>query len=320
MRAGTATYVSAWAAHHPACRQANDHRLEALGTTAEWVDAHLGVRERRVASSGETPAELGAVALREACRRAGVEPAELDLVIGASSFDDHDMPALAARLAARVGSGAFAFDVRAACSGWLVGLQQASAAIVAGRAERVAVCAAEVTTTGVDPADRTSVPLFGDAAAAAIVTRSRPSVGLEVVDLEVRADNQGHDAVVLPHPGWFAMDGGRARDWVESTVPELATGVLARHGLGPADVRGLVCHQANLRLLERVADRLDVPAERHWHNVGWAGNTAAAGAPSALAAALDAHRSELADGDAILVVTVGAGLNAVAALLRWVQG
>lgn len=319
MHPGTATYVTAWAAHHPEGRQLNDDRLEALGTTAAWVDAKLGIRERRVAGPEETPATLGAAALIEACARGGVSPSDLDLLIGASSFDDFDMPAAASRIGAIAETDAFTFDVRAACSGWLIGVQLAATELATGQASSAAVVATEVTTRRVDPHDRLSVPIFGDAAAATLLSSTRPSRGLEVVDTAWRSDNSEHDAVVLPNPGTFAQDGPRARAWVEAAIPEVAGELLERNGIAGPDLRALVCHQANLRLLERMATALQVAPERHWHNVEWAGNTSASGAPSSLAAGLDDHAHELVDGDPILVVTVGAGVNVVAMLLRWVQ-
>ena len=320
MHAGTATYLTAWAAHHPAGRAINDEPLlTSLGTTSAWVEAKLGIRERRLAGPADTPATLGATALLEACARAGVAPSDLDLLIGATSFDDFDMPAAASRIGGIAETAAFTFDVRAACSGWLVGVQLAATMLATGQARTAAVVATEVTTRRVDPSDRLSVPIFGDAAAATLVSATRPARGLEVVDTAWRSDNSEHDAVVLPNPGTFAQDGPRARVWVEAAIPEVAGDLLERNGLTGSGVRALVCHQANLRVLERLADRLEVPPERHWHNVEWAGNTSAAGAPSSLAAGLDEHGDELADGDPILVVTVGAGVNVVATLLRWVR-
>jgi len=320
MHAGTATYLTAWAAHHPAGRVTNDEPLlTSLGTSSAWVDAKLGIRERRVAGPEDTPATLGAAALLEACSRAGVAPSDLDLLVGASSFDDFDMPAAASRIGAIAETDAFTFDVRAACSGWLVGVHLAATMLATGQAEAAAVVATELTTRRVSPTDRLSVPIFGDAAAATLLSRTRPARGLELVDGSWRSDNSEHEAVVLPNPGYFVQDGPRARAWVEAAIPEVAGELLERNGLSGPDLGGLVCHQANLRLLERMAGALDVAPERHWHNVEWAGNTSASGAPSSLAAGLDAHADELADGDPILVVTVGAGVNVVAMLLRWVR-
>ena len=128
-----------------------------------------------------------------------------------------------------------------------------------------------------------------------------------------------HSAVEMPYAGWFRMDAARTRIWVEAAIAKMAQELLDRADVSVADVRVLVCHQANLRLIERIAADLGVPADRHWHNVEWAGNTASAGAPSALIHGLSQHQGDLEDGDLILMVTVGAGLNVIGALLRWVS-
>ncbi len=311
-------YLSGWAAHHPEGRLTNDELVATLATSHHWIESRIGIIERRIAGD-ETVAQLGAAACRDALTSAGAAVDDIDLLIAAASFDDHDMPAAAARIASELDATAFTFDVRAACSGWLVGVELAAALLETGRARQVLVCAAEKTTIGVDPTDRATRPFFGDAAGATVVTGTRPRRGLELVEVRSFADNAEHEAVRIPRSGWFEMDGPRTRDWVEAHIARLSGELLEAHGLTAADLAGLVCHQANLRLLERVAADLGVPPERHWHNVEWAGNTSAAGAPTSLAAGLDAHAADLRDGDPILVVTVGAGLNVVAALFRWVD-
>lgn len=313
-------HIAAWSAQHPTTRAINDDaRLGPLGTTAAWVDTHLGIREVRLAGPDESLDVLGAAAVAEACRRAGITPADLDLIIGASSFDTHEMPAVAARVGARLGAPAFGYDVRAACSGFLVGLRTAIGHLASGEASQIVVCATEMTSLGIDPTDRLAIPIFGDAAAAVVVTNRPQTSALAVVDQAWRADHAEHGAVELPRAGWFRMDGPRTRRWVEKAIPDLAGEVLDRHGLVPEDLRALVCHQANLRLIERVATGLGVAEDRHWHNVEWAGNTSSAGAPSSLAAGLDANRADLRDGDLILIATVGSGLNVAVTLLRWTE-
>ncbi|HWJ64996.1 MAG TPA: ketoacyl-ACP synthase III [Acidimicrobiales bacterium] len=313
------TYLVGWGAHHPAGRLTNDELIERLETTPDWLDSHVGIEERRISEADDTIGTLGAAALDHALAGAGLEAGDLDVIIGASSFDDHDMPAAAARIADEVGSGAFTFDVRAACSGWPVGIEIARTFLDTGRADTVAVVASERTSLSVDPEDRGTVVFFGDAAGAGIVTRGPvpPGGAARIVDLAWHADNQEHAVVRIPHGGWFEMDGRHTRTWVEKAMAETAAQVLDRNGVASADLRALVCHQANLRLIERFAAQLGVPPERHWHNVEWAGNTSASGAPTSLAGGLDASAEQLDDGDHILVVTVGAGLNVVAMLLRW---
>lgn len=310
-------YLSGWGSFHPSGQLTNQDIADRLDTSVEWISRHIGIESRCVAGPEDTASSMGARALSDAIAQAGCRPQDVGAVISATSFDVFDMPSTASRIAAHTGIEAFTFDVRAACSGWLVGIELARGLLHSGRASHVAVCAAEQVTLDVDPDDRATVVFFGDAAAAAIVQSQRPDRGLEVVDFEWGADNAAHDAVVVPHGGYFTMDARRTRTWVEQAIESQATEILERNGLSGADLRALVCHQANLRLLEWVSGRLGVPASRHWHNVEWAGNTSAAGAPSTLAQGLDNAEPELEPGDLFLVVTVGSGLNVAAALLRW---
>jgi 3-oxoacyl-[acyl-carrier-protein] synthase-3 len=311
-------FLSGWGTYHPEGRLTNHDLVERLDTTLEWLDAHIGISERRKAAPDEPVAALSATAAALAIEHAGIAPADLDLIIGVTSYDDFMVPASGARVGALIGSDAHAFDVKAACSGWMVGLDVAESFLQTGKATRALVCAAEKSDLGVDPTDRTSLPFFGDAGAAAIVQLERPAVGLEVLDVRRASENAMHDAVEVPYAGWFRMDAGRTRVWVESAIASLLDELLGAAGIGVADLRAFVCHQANLRLIERVADDLGVAPERHWHNVAWAGNTASAGAPTALFQGIEANRDQLVDGDLIAVVTVGSGLNVIGALLRWV--
>jgi 3-oxoacyl-[acyl-carrier-protein] synthase-3 len=314
-------FLVGWGSHHPSGRLTNSDLVDRVDTTHEWLDEHVGINERRVSEPGDTVAGLGAAALGSALTRAGLAATDLDVMIGATSVDDHDMPAAAARIADVVGSRAFTFDVRSACSGWPVGIEVARTFLESGRAERIAVVAAEQTGTLVDPDDRASVVFFGDGAGAGILTATRPAgqACAEVIDTRWHADNSHHAAVRIPRHGHFAMDGHTTRTWVEKAMTETAGEILGAHGLTGPDLRALVCHQANGRLIERFASTLGVPPERHWHNVEWAGNTWAAGAASSLAEGLDGAADQLADGDHLLVIAVGAGLNVVANLLRWCE-
>jgi len=312
-------FLSGWSAYHPEGRLTNHELVDRLETTYEWLESHVGIDERRKAAHDETIGHMGAVAATEAVANAGLKAGDIDLIIASSIFDDFIIPAAAARIGNLLGSQAHAFDVKAACSGWMAALDVAESFLLTDKATRVLVCAVEKSDLGVDPTDRTILPFFGDAAVAAVLQTERPASGLEVLDVRRASDNAMHDAVEMPYAGWFRMDGARTRIWVEDAIARLANELLDHAGIGVADLRALVCHQANLRLLERVAADLGMPPERHWHNVAWAGNTGAAGAPSALFDRIEANRDDLADGDLILVVTVGAGLNVIGALLRWVS-
>lgn len=313
------TYISGWASYHPEGRLTNDDLVATIDTSHEWLDSRLGTRERRIAGPDQTLTDMAEISARAAIATSPVDIEDLDLLIGSSSFDDMVLPALASRVGDRVGTDAYAFDVQAACSGWFVGLDVATTFIETGRADDVLVVAGELTRTGVDRYDRDGVVFFGDATAAGIVQRAAPSEGLRVLAFERTANNSLHHTVEVPTGGHFRTDGPLTRAWVETAVQAMARRMLEAHDLRASDLRALVCHQANLRLVEHLAAQLGVDEARHWHNVEWAGNTAAAGAASALFEGIERNRGDLRDGDLLLVVTVGAGLNGIAVLLQWVS-
>lgn len=312
-------YLSGWGAYHPEGRLTNDDLVEQLDTSHEWLDTHIGISERRKARPDEAVAEMSANASRMALERAGIGPDDLDLIVGVTSYDDYVAPASGARVGNLIGSQAHAFDVKAACSGWMVGLDVADSFLRTDKATRALVCSAEKSGIGVNPQDRTTWPFFGDAAGAAIVQTERPDRGLEVLTIKRGSDNSLHDAVEFPYGGWFRMDAPRTRVWVEAAMASMAGDLLEEIGAEIGDLRAFVAHQANLRLIERIAKDLGVDPEKHWHNVSWAGNTASAGAPTALFGGLEKHEQDLKDGDLILVVTVGSGLNVLGLALRWVS-
>lgn len=311
-------YLAGWGSYHPEGALTNAELCRRMDTTSDWLLRHTGIAERRVAGPGDTVATMGATAVERALDVAGWEAHDLDLLICATSFNDMEMPAGAARIAATLGIEAQAFDVNAACSGWLAGVEVASALLGSGTVRRAAVVASELATLGADYTDRANSIFFGDAAAAGLVSSEPPQRGLRVVDRIWLSQNRDHELVTVPRGGAFTMEAHPTKAWVEKAMLAAAGELLDRNGLAPAELRGLACHQANLRLVEWVADQLGVDPRRHWHNVEWAGNTSAAGVPSCLAEGL--ANADLAAGDPVLAVAVGAGLNAAGLLLRWVGG
>ena len=311
-------YLSGWGSYHPAERLTNADLITQIDSSHEWLESRIGILERRKASAGETAAMMGTNAARAALDMAAIPPDELDLMVGATSYDDMQVPALSARIGNQLQTNAHAFDVRAACSGWLVGLDVARSFIQAGTSSRVLVTAVEHSDGWLEPGGRSGLTYFGDGAASAVVQLDRPETGLEVLSMHRASDNSLHHAVEVPSFGYFRTDAALTRSWVEPAVAKVAHQILDEAGCSVADLRAMVCHQANLRLIEQIASDMGVHPDKHWHNVEWAGNLASAGAPSALFEGIEANRSSLKDGDLILVVTVGAGLNVVGALLRWI--
>ena len=315
----TDIYLSGWGSYHPEGRLTNADIVARIDTTHEWLETHIGILERRKVLPGQTTTDMGAAAARRALATADVDATDIDVIIGTTGYDEMITPPSANRIANEIGAVGHGFDVKAACSGWFIGLDIAAAMVANNRASTVLVTAAENSAFNIDPTSRSGLPFFGDAAAAGVVQGRRPRQGLQVVATHGFSGNDHTSAVEVPNNGFFRMKTGETREWVEEAIIDMAKHMLHEVDAETSDLRAFVCHQANLRLIERLADQLGVPKDQHWHNVEWAGNTASAGAPSSLFEGIDANRASLVDGDLFLVTTVGAGLNATGTVLRWVS-
>jgi 3-oxoacyl-[acyl-carrier-protein] synthase-3 len=186
--------------------------------------------------------------------------------------------------------------------------------------ERAALCTAEKYTRVIDPSDRRNSIFWGDSAAAVMIQRERPPVGAEIVDVVIENLNEGADLVKIPLGGFFSMDGPAVKGIASKGMVDSATGILRRNGVGPDDLRAFIAHQANLRVLETLVDRLGVDADRHWHNVEMFGNQGAAGVATTFCAGREEHHDDLKDGDLFLLTVFGSGFTGGSALLRWIDG
>jgi len=342
--AGTATTgvaVAGWGYALPVRRVTNDDLAETLDTSDAWIAERTGIRERRVSGDGESTAPLAVAASRAALERAGLAPAEVDVVVVATSTPERLIPSTAAIVAAELGISAGAFDLNAACAGFVYGLTTTAALIGQGMAHTALVVGADTLTRFTDPDDRSTAVLFGDAAGALVLagTGSRapaahprtpePAVpGLVSCDLV--GDPGGIDLLVVPAGGsarpastdtvaarehYLQMDG---REVFRRAVRAVATSVdrtLARAGCTADDVTWFVPHQANARIVDAVLPRIGIPPERTVSNVDRFGNTSAASIPLALAEEADGGR--LGAGDLVLACGFGAGLTVGTALWRW---
>lgn len=315
----TDIYLSGWGSYHPEGRLTNDDIVSRIDTTHEWLETHIGILERRKVGPGETTTHMGAAAARDALIEAGIQATDIDLIVSSTGYDEMVTPPSSNRIAREIGAVGHGFDVKAACSGWFIGLDVASAMLANGRTSTVLVTAAENSAFNIDQTSRSGLPFFGDAAAAGVAQRDRPKQGLQVVATHGFSGNDHTTAVEVPTNGFFRMSTGETREWVEAAIIDMAKHMLHEVDAEVSDLRAFVCHQANLRLIERLAAQLGVPEDRHWHNVEWSGNTASAGAPSSLFEGIDANRESLVDGDLFLVTTVGAGLNATGTVFRWIS-
>ena len=288
---------------------------ERLGVTEDWIFSRTGIRERRVAQPGERFTDLAAAAGRDALRRAELDPSELDLVVVATMSQDDLLPNAAPLVARAIGAhAAGAFDVGAACTGFLSGLALAAAQLEAGRARHVLVIGADLMSRFVDPDDRRTAALFGDGAGAVVVSPTGGSgrIGPAVLG----ADGSAADLIhVRRHTGLVQMQGHETFIAAVARLAEVTLAATLAAGLELADVDLFVYHQANGRIMRAVTERLDLPGERVIDCIEGFANTSAASIPLALRRATAEGR--LAAGDRVLLAAFGAGFTWGATTVEW---
>ncbi len=300
-------------AHVPVAVLDNEEVGARLGVDDGWIRKRSGVGERRVAAERETASHLATAAASKALEAAGVSAAELDAVLVATTTPDLATPATAALVAAELGADrAAAYDLSAACSGFVYGLAQAYSLIASGLAARTLVVGAEVLTRVTDWNDRGTAILFGDGGGAALLERVR-SGGF--IGFELGCDGHHAADLTLPAGGAIAMNGAAVYRFSTREVPASVERLLAACDLSTDDVDLYAAHQSNRRIIDHTARRLGLPAEKVVLNIERYGNTSAASIPLALDEALSAGR--LTEGAVVLMTGVGAGLTWGSALLRW---
>lgn len=294
----------------------NADLIRRVPTNEDWILSHTGIRERRAAPKGMDTSDLGAAATRHALERAGWDPRRLQLLVCATSTPDRLIPATANYIGQKLAIDPIAFDVNAACSGFVYGLAVARGLVETLGLERAALCTAEKYTRVTDYDDRATCIFFGDSAATVLLCKERPRQGFEIVDLLMENINEGADYVTTPVGGTFRQDGRRVKEYALRSFEKSARDLLGRNGLAVSDLRAFCGHQANLRVLEEVGARLGVQPDRHWHNVETCGNQGAAGVITAFTTALDAHRDSVHHGDLFLLTVFGSGFTTGSVLLR----
>jgi 3-oxoacyl-[acyl-carrier-protein] synthase-3 len=300
-----------------------------LDTSDTWIRERTGIRERRIAAREETTAVMAAEASRRAMAEAGLEAADLDAIVVGTATPDRLLPSVACDVQAALGAAnASAFDVSAACPGWVYGLVVGEGLIAAGTAERVLVIGAEKLSAITDYTDRSTAVLFGDAAGATVLTRGDGARGLlstyigsdgTLMELLWRPTGgticppgaDGYD----PHGYYIKMAGREVFKNAVRTMAVAATRALERAGLTGADVDLLVPHQANIRIIEATANHAGIPMDRVYVNVDRYGNTSSASIPLALDEARRCGR--LTEGMRVLLVTFGAGFTWGSAVIKW---
>jgi 3-oxoacyl-[acyl-carrier-protein] synthase III len=300
-----------------------------MDTSDEWIRSRTGIVQRYVIASGESLVELAADASQIALSRAGIKPADIEAIVVGTISSDYGFPSFGCQLQYRLGIDTIpAFDVAEACSGFVYAVSVADSAMRAGDWNRVLVIGADALSTMVDWNDRATAVLFGDGAGAAVMVREPGPRG--VLGSLLRSSGQYWDLLAVRNRGIQttidAEERRRNDDAIKMKGPELfklavksmadvTQQVAERAGILLEDIELIVPHQANLRIINAVAQRLGLAAEKVFTNVDRYGNTSAASVPIALDEALENNR--IHDSDLILLNACGGGLTWGASLLRW---
>ena len=307
----------------------NADLLQFVETNDEWIRSRTGIAERRVAAKHQSTADLAEKAARQALEDANVDPASVQLVICATSTPDYQFPATAALLQHRLGCHAAAFDLEAACSGFVYALVVAQQFIASGAIDTALVIGAEVMSRVMDWSDRNTCVLFGDGAGAAVLQAAPQGFGVLGIDLganglggellkvETVSGDENLPVTLEGAPGQKRVyqNGREVYRFAVNVMGESALRAVENAGLEPSQVDLLVPHQANIRIIESAAKRLNLPMDKVFVNVHKYGNTSAASIPMALREARDEGR--IKHGDNVVVVGFGAGLTWAAAAIKW---
>lgn len=300
-----------------------------VDTTDEWIVSRTGIRERRICGPEETSSSLGTLAARRALEDAGVLAEEIDLVLCATATGDYLWPATACVIQNAIGATrAAAFDLSAACAGFVYGLAVATALVQTAAMRRVLLVGVDTLSKQLDWSDRSTCVLFGDGAGAVVVGPCPPGEG--VLASALGADGSGVELIWLPAGGtktpitpeamaqnlhYLAMRGAEVYKFAVKIMGEVSLEALCRARLTPDDVDLFVPHQANIRIIQSAAERIGLPMERVFVNVDRYGNTSAASIPIALAELQQERR--LRRGSTLVLVGFGAGLTWGANVVRW---
>ncbi|MCC6617733.1 MAG: ketoacyl-ACP synthase III [Chloroflexi bacterium] len=325
----TNALITGWGMYAPSRVMTNDDLAELVDTNDEWIVTRTGIRERRIAADDETTTSMSVNAARDALAVAGLDPAELDLVIVATCTPDYPLPATSVTVASALGARhAAGFDLQAACSGFLYAYATGSSFLASGMYRNVLVIGVEILSRFLDWTDRSTCVLFGDGAGAVLLQASDQHGGLLGVDLF--SDGTGCEAIIVPAGGTvrpasvetvearqhkIRMLGSEVYKYATRQMGESALAALRNAGLTVDDIDQFVFHQANLRIINSVQRQFGIPDDKTFVNIAKYGNTSAASVPMALVEAVGSGRVH--PGDRVLMVAFGGGYTAGGAVIEW---
>jgi 3-oxoacyl-[acyl-carrier-protein] synthase-3 len=322
--------VSGWGSYVPERVLSNADLERIVDTSDEWIRTRTGIRERRVAAPHETTATLGAIAAKRAIATAGLVPDDIDVIVVATLTPDYPMPSTAALVKEAIdNTTAAAFDLGAACSGFVFAYATADAYVRSGLARHVLVVGAELLTRFLDFEDRGTCILFGDGAGAVVLSASDEEGG-GMAGVELTTDPDGAYMIWLPSGGsrspsssetarrgehFIRMEGRETYRYATRTLAASALAAIERAGWSPEEVDLFIPHQANVRIIEAVAKGLKLPMDRMFVNIDKYGNTSAASVGIALDEAV--REGRVKPGDKLVFVAFGAGFTSGAIALTW---
>ena len=306
----------------------NDELSRMVDTTDEWIMTRIGVKERRILNEeGLGTSYMARKAAKQLMQKTGVNPDEIDAVIVCTSTPDYHFPSTASILCDKLGlKNAFAFDLQAACCGFLFGMEVATSLVVSGRHKKVILVGADKMSSMVDYTERATCPIFGDGAAAVLMEPTTEDVG--IMDSILRTDGKGLPFLHMKAggsvctPSYFTVDhkmhyiyqeGRTVFKYAVSNMSEITATIAEKHGLTKENINWVIPHQANMRIIDAVASRLEVPMEKVMVNIQRYGNTSAGTLPLCL---WD-YEKQLRKGDNLIFTAFGAGFTYGAVYVKW---
>jgi 3-oxoacyl-[acyl-carrier-protein] synthase-3 len=309
----------------------NSHFEKIVNTTDEWIIARTGIRTRRMIEPGQALSDLATHASEKALGMAGLPPEKLDIIIVGTSTADMLSPSAACMIQQRLGAkNAVAFDVNAACPGFIYGLAVAQKFMQDGSHHHALVIGGEIISNRIDYKDRATCVLFGDGAGAVVLGHSNSNGDGEILDVHIHSDGNLWELIHVPGGGsrippsqemlneglqYLKMQGNEVFKYAVRTMVDSAASAMRSKGITSDEIDWFIPHQANIRIMETVANRLGIPMKKVIVTVHKYGNTSAASIPTALDEAV--RSGKIQRGDLILTSSFGAGLTWGAALVRY---
>ena len=306
----------------------NDELSRMVDTTDEWIMTRIGVKERRILNEeGLGTSYMARKATKQLMQKTGVNPDEIDAVIVCTTTPDYHFPSTASILCDKLGlKNAFAFDFQAACCGFLYGMEVAASLVASGRHKKVILVGADKMSSMVDYTDRATCPIFGDGAAAVLLEPTTEDYG--IMDSILRTDGKGLPFLHMKAggsvctPSYFTVDhkmhyiyqeGRTVFKYAVSNMSEITATIAEKNGLTKENINWVIPHQANMRIIDAVASRLEVPMEKVMVNIQRYGNTSAGTLPLCL---WD-YEKQLRKGDNLIFTAFGAGFTYGAVYVKW---